>query len=86
MRYYESGLLRLRDEWTGRGEAGDRFRDAVHVYSEDLDLFGTGSLFELLSTARTAAGENVLAHWLLAPATYEEALARREAVSEFEPA
>ena len=57
IRYYARGLMRFRDEWAGAvGETGERFRQSAHVYSEDLDLFGKGSLFEMLSTARTAAG------------------------------
>jgi hypothetical protein len=47
---------------------------ADHLYAEDLDLFGEGSLFELLSTARTTAGERTLATWLLAPS--DPAIAR----------
>ncbi len=66
--FYESGLARLDDRWAGHGETGERFRDKLHPYSEDLDLFGTGSLFELLSTARTQEGEQILAEWLRAPA------------------
>ena len=45
----------------GTGEPGDRFRDDHHVYANDLDLFGRGSLFELLSLARTRTGEETLA-------------------------
>ncbi len=83
IRYYECGFRRLRDEWAGTaGETGERFRQPAHVYSEDLDLFGKGSLFEMLSTARTAAGEDVLAAWLLEPASTETVLARQEAVKE----
>ena len=83
IRFYTHGLARLRDEWTGIGnESGERFRQPTHVYSEDLDLFGKGSLFEMISTARTAAGESALASWLLAPATRETTLLRQEAVKE----
>ena len=53
VRYYERGIARLEDRWAGTGEPGERFRDSKHPYAEDLDLFGKGSLFELLSTART---------------------------------
>lgn len=49
--FYERGLARLEDRWAGTGEAGERFRDDRHVYANDLDLFGRGSLFELLSLA-----------------------------------
>jgi DNA mismatch repair ATPase MutS len=75
--------MRLRDEWAGAaGETGERFRQSAHVYSEDLDIFGKGSLFEMLSTARTAAGEDALAAWLLEPSSIETVLARQEAVKE----
>lgn len=79
---YERGLARIEDRWTGTGEAGERFRNPAHPYSEDLDLFGRGSLFELLSTARTARGEEILASWLLEGAPPEEIAARQAAVNE----
>jgi hypothetical protein len=65
--YYERAIGRIEDRWIGTGSQGERFRDSKHVYSDDLDLFGRGSLFELLSTARTGAGERTLAEWLLEP-------------------
>jgi hypothetical protein len=82
MRYYDAGLGRLRHEWQGRGQSGERFRDGGHVYSEDLDVFGKGSLFELLCTCRTAAGEDTLAAWLLHAAPEELACGRQGAVNE----
>ena len=66
--FYEGGVARILDEWTGRGNTRDRDRAAPHAYADDLDLFGPGSLFELLCTARTPAGEEKLATWLLEPA------------------
>lgn len=82
LRYYEQALNRLKNQWQGKGEASERFRNSNHVYAEDLDIFGKGSLFELLSTARTAAGEDALAQWLLQPASHQEAAARQQAVQE----
>ncbi len=82
IRYYDRALDRLKNQWQGKGEPGDRFRDPDHVYAEDLDLFGKGGLFELLCTARTTAGEDTLAHWLLHPTNKEEAAARQEGVGE----
>jgi hypothetical protein len=64
--YYRKGIARIEDRWTGTGQTGERFRDTNHVYAEDLDLFGRGCLFELLSTARLPMGENRLANWLTA--------------------
>jgi predicted nucleic acid-binding Zn ribbon protein len=85
VKFYERGVARLEDRWSGSGETGERFVDKSHLYSEDLDLFGRGSLFELLSTARTKAGEERLASWLLAPAPIPEILARQKAVEELRP-
>lgn len=83
--FYERGLARVQHRWAGTGEQGNRFRDSSHVYAEDLDLFGPGSLYELLCTVRTRAGEDTLARWLLAPAVPAEVLARQEAVAELRP-
>jgi len=80
--YYERALARRAHAWIGRGSQGERFRQPEHPFAEDLDLFGRGSLFELLSTARTQAGEETLARWLLEPAPPDEARARQEAVRE----
>ena len=84
--FYERGLARLEDRWAGTGEPGDRFRDDDHVYANDLDLFGRGSLFELLSLARTRTGEDTLARWLTSPADVSEIRARQEAVEELSSA
>jgi hypothetical protein len=59
--YYEKGLARLEDRWAGQSESGARFLDLEHPYAGDLDLFGSGSLFERLCVARTQAGEATLA-------------------------
>jgi MutS domain V len=80
--FYERGLARLEDRWAGNGEGGDRFIHDTHPYSRDLDVFGSGSLFELLCVFRTRAGEETLAHWLLEPAPPETVSVRQEAVQE----
>ena len=80
--YWEHGLLRIEERWVGKGEGGARFYDEAHPYARDLDLFGKGSLFELLCTARTRTGEETLARWLLTPAGAAEARARQVAVQE----
>ncbi|MGA8037858.1 MAG: hypothetical protein WA823_08690 [Candidatus Acidiferrales bacterium] len=80
--FYERGVARLENRWMGTGQSGDRFLDARHPYARDLDIFGRGSIFELLCTARTNAGEETLARWLLEPATANVVRARNDAVSE----
>jgi hypothetical protein len=84
--FYERGLARIDDRWPGTGEPGERFADDHHPYANDLDLFGRGSLFELLSIARTRSGEETLARWLKAPATPDEIDQRQQGVAEFTPA
>jgi hypothetical protein len=83
--FYERGLQRLDGTWPGTGETGERFRSEHHPYADDLDLFGRGSLFELLSSPRTSAGEATLASWLLAPAAAEEIRERQHAIEELRP-
>src|SRR5271157_6016223 len=78
--YYDRGLARIDIRWMGTGETGERFQSASHPYSRDLDLFGVGSLFDLLCTARTRVGQETLAQWLLAPASPAQVRARQEAV------
>lgn len=71
---------RLEDRWQGRGVTHTAHLPEAHPYAEDLDLFGAGSLFDLLSTARTEAGERTLAGWLLTPAAPAVAMGRQAAV------
>jgi hypothetical protein len=80
--FYEKALARVEDRWAGSGETGERFDDPHHVYAGDLDLFGKGSLFQLLSTARTRMGEDTLARWLLSPAAVEQIRERQAAVDD----
>ena len=80
--WYRQGVARLQGSWAGNGVSGEEFSDANHVFERDLNLFGTGSLFELLCTTRTEMGRRRLAGWLLAAPTLNETLARQEAIQE----
>ena len=80
--HYQRALARLDDGWMGTGETGDRFQSTSHPYARDLDLFGVGSLFQLLSTARTGVGQETLARWLLEPASPSQVRARQEAIGD----
>jgi hypothetical protein len=83
--YYDRGFARLRHQWIGQGDAGERYRPQAHLYADDLDLFGTGSAFELVGTAQTQPGLDTLAKWLLTAAEPAEAVARQGAVRELVP-
>jgi len=80
--FYRKGIARIEDRWAGSGQTGERFRDANHVYAEDLDLFGHGCLFELLSTARLPMGENRLASWLCEGSERGAILERQKLIEE----
>lgn len=82
VRFYECGIARLHSRWQGQGMSGDEYRPAQHLYAADLDLFGAGSLFEMLCTARTGIGRATLANWLLHPASCAEIQARQKAIIE----
>jgi MutS-like protein len=79
---YRHGIARLEDRWAGIGSTGERFNDPHHVYAADLDLFGSASLFQLLSLARTRMGEDTLARWLLSPGAPDEIRERQAAIAE----
>jgi hypothetical protein len=79
---YGDGLARVQDRWIGKGATGQRFVLPHHIYGDDLDLFGNGSLYQLLSASRTQLGENILAQWLLAPAGIEVIRARHAAIAD----
>ncbi len=82
IRWYQRAVQRVAGEWVGVGAAGDRFEEAEHPYASDLSLFGEGSLFQLVCSARTTIGELGLAKYLKEPVTREESRLRQEAVLE----
>ena len=83
--FYEGALARTRGEWMGKGEPGTEFLDPAHPHAIDLDLFGRGSLFERLCTARTHAGQEQLATWLRHGSSIMELRERQLAVAELGP-
>ena len=83
--FYRRGLARLDDAWAGQGDSGQQFLDSRHPYARDLDIFGSGSLYELISQAASAPGRHTLAHWLLAVASPDEVQARQQAIRELAP-
>ena len=80
-RWYLTAGQRLDGRWAGVARDGVQFLEA-HDYARDLDLFGHASLFQLLNTTRTEAGEATLAGWLREGAGVDEVRARQGAVDE----
>ncbi|HXA52096.1 MAG TPA: hypothetical protein VNV86_17385 [Candidatus Acidoferrum sp.] len=85
IQFFDNAIARIDGKWAGNGESGERYLNPEHPYASDLDLFGKGSLFELICTARTLLGKDTLAAWLQAPAPPGEVRARQEAVDELRP-
>lgn len=79
--YYADGQARIEDRWMRDVASGERFRDRNHPYADDLDVFGPGSLFQLLSACRTPMGEDRLASWLLRPSPVPEIRDRQARVA-----
>lgn len=63
---------------------GSDFKDDLHPYTSDLDIFGEGSLFEMLNRCSTEPGKSKLAYWLSGPATISEIKERQELVNELD--
>jgi hypothetical protein len=80
--FYQKGLDRIDSRWAGKGSPGTEFLDKQHPCAIDLDIFGAGSLFELINTTQTQAGRTCLAQWLLHGAEQNEIAARQAAVGE----
>jgi MutS domain V len=84
LEYYEKGKARLARKWDSL-DTGEKFIDPAHFYAEDLNLFGNGSLYQLLCSARTRIGQQTLADWMKSPANGNQVRGRQEAVSELRP-
>ncbi len=80
--FYRKGLARIEDRWMGTGPTGDRIDVSSSLFATDLDLFGQGSLFQLLSLARTRMGEDTLADWLLGASPVADLVQRHAAAAE----
>jgi len=61
---------------------GSRFKNDMHPYSNDLDIFGNSSLFQSINRTTFSKSEDTLADWLLFPADSNEINERNEAVME----
>ena len=57
---HDQALKRLAGEWKSFTDNGEDFKDPTHPYSEDLDLFGSGSLFQWINIAKTFRGREKL--------------------------
>lgn len=71
---------------TSTFDDGEEFIDPSHLYTFDLDVFGSHSLFQYINRTCTQLGKNRLAHWLDKHLTNKEKIIeRQEAIRELAP-
>lgn len=64
-------------------ESGKNFIVDDHSYSNDLDVFGNGSLYQYITRAATNEGKKTLANWLSTPnLSIEKLVSRQQAIEE----
>ncbi len=75
--------LKLLDGNTKEMDTGKEFLYSSHPYNEDLDIFGSRSLFQLINRSATTNGRKLLAHRLNKLITNNDILtSRQHAISE----
>lgn len=80
--YVQRALDRLEGRWSAFADDGKSYYQDAHPYALDLDLFGPGSLFQLINDARTPLGQARIATWLCQPADAAAIGLRQDAVRE----
>jgi hypothetical protein len=76
-------LARKTGEWINFPDTGEEFTDLDHPYTRDLDIFGNGSLFQLINVTNTSRGRALLKSTLEKPYQPAEKINQmQDAVSE----
>ncbi len=71
-------MKRIAGTWTEFEDIGEDFKDLQHPYSNDLDIFGSNSLFQLINTTKTFLGRHKLITLLKSPELDTEAITKRQ--------
>lgn len=77
----EQELLYLQHKYIHQKDGSEFYKDE-HPYAGDLDIFGRASLYQYINRTHSHQGNQLLADWLLAPATPEVIQARQKAAQE----
>jgi MutS domain V len=84
-RVNRDALARITGRFAELAENGARFADPAHPYSDDLDVFGQGSLFQRVSVAHTRVGQEKLAAFFREPSGTSAIRERQVAVRALAP-
>ena len=82
---YRQQIARLRRDWSQVSLATMDVPEIHRGVAVDLDLFGEGSLWQLVNLAYTSMGKAILRGWLLNPASPQEIKDRQQAVARLAP-
>ena len=63
----EKGIKKLNGKWKSFEDDGSEFKNEEHSYSNDLDIFGSGSLFQWINSSKTFMGRQNLKNRLTNP-------------------
>jgi DNA mismatch repair ATPase MutS len=83
---HEAKLDLLHDELTRNElklatfDEGNRFTPSNHPYADDLDVFGTHSLFQLINRCEIEDSKKLLSQWLLSPSSSKDIADRQQTV------
>ena len=80
-RWYRHALARLDRKWQDFPVESFDVPDSVTQLARDLDLFGPGSVFQLVDHTSTPRGRAILGHWLISPAEPDVVRTRQRAVA-----
>lgn len=80
----EKGLKRIEGNFREFSDNGEEFIDKKHPYSYDLDIFGEGSLYQMINSTSTYTGKQRLSKELQRKIkfSYEEIVSRQEAIKD----
>lgn len=85
-RVNRNAKARVTDAWLELPDDGTAFaKEPASAYADDLDLFGRGSLFQRVCTARTGFGQRALARLLTSTSSLEQVAERQEAARGLAP-
>jgi len=59
---------------------GQNYKDSLHEYSSDLDIFGNYSVFNILNRSATYQGEKMLSNWMLSTSLDKKTIEQRQEV------
>lgn len=68
-RIFQDYIDRMDGTWINFKDTGEEFKEKGHGYSDDIDILGKASVFQLLSTAKTYLGRRFFAEDLLNPSS-----------------